>query len=183
METSNYAEVVVYRETKKLVIRYFIFAVILSIYISFGMILLDVTPLAPLVFAVIAIVGCILIWRQKDIEYEYVICDGKVTFARIRGNVKRKVLLKADLYEAVYLGPSDCDEIIQKKSEITNYMNFTSRRPDAKEYTLIQKYDNRVYAIRFEPNEKFLDCARWKMNRRYKLYDEDKEALMKKENS
>ena len=61
-------------------------------------------------FALVPLLLWILVfvtWRYTDIEYEYTITSGKLTFCKIYGNRTRKRMFEMDLRDAVLIAPLD----------------------------------------------------------------------------
>ena len=61
-------------------------------------------------FALIPLLLWILVfvtWRYTNVEYEYTITSGKLTFSKIYGNRSRKRMFEMDLRDAVLIAPLD----------------------------------------------------------------------------
>lgn len=113
----------------------------------------------------------IFIFGRLKAEFEYIYADGQIDFDRIRGNAKRKTLLRVDLENAEIVAPS-------RSAEIANHhgggnmkvKNFSSFDPAANTYTMIVRKDGDLYKIIFEPSERLVKSMKRKNPRKVVEY-------------
>lgn len=63
--------------------------------------------LAPIIFIGFAL------WRHSNIDYEYVICDGKMEMIKIIGGAKRKVLYRQKILDMEIIAPANGEWAVQ----------------------------------------------------------------------
>jgi len=117
------------------------------LYILGGLLIAIKTALAAL-FALAPVTLWILVfftWRFTDVDYEYSITSGELTFSKIYGNRMRRRVLKLELRSASVIAPLDNAEHSAKAA---------AWRPE-REYSAISSTDAPdIYYILFEDNSK-----------------------------
>jgi len=105
---------------------------LLFFYISFGITALIMGIVTRLIAPMIALVPvCIWIlvfftWRYTNVEYEYSITSGELTFAKIYGNRSRRRVLTLQLRDAVRIAPLDNGEHSAKATAWKPELDFSA---------------------------------------------------------
>lgn len=138
---------------------------LLAMFLTFA-----ITPSFFTIFVLICI-GMGFLFPRLNIEYEYVYCDGQIDFDRISGKAKRKRMLRIDLEQVEIVAPVTSHDLDSYKNN-NNYKlrDFTSLKKDAKPYAAYYINGEKRYKVLFEPNEKMLECMRYKAPRKVKTY-------------
>lgn len=135
----------------------------------FSFLLVSVIPYL-IIVPFLMIMLSIFIFRRLNAEFEYIYADGQIDFDRIRGNAKRKTLLRVDLETAEIVAPSNSNEIKNYNSQNARIKDFTSFDKEAKTYTMIVRKDGDLYKIFFEPSERLIKSMKRKNPRKVVEY-------------
>ncbi len=132
-------------------------------------ILLVLAMMAPLAFAIPAVLGAVL-WYflsfRGDIEYEYTYYDGELRFARIKAKSKRKSLGEVQMEDVLAFAPKGDRSVYKYENDKSiGYKNLTSGTPDAKVYELVFKAEKGINRYEIEPDEEMLDAIMVKYSR------------------
>ena len=146
------------KDTKNKLLRAFL----ILFYVAFvvgSLIFGFVTAFIPLLALVPLVLWIIIFftWRYVNLEYEYVVESGVITFTKIYNNRTRKTALSFDIRSAEYIGPSS-DTDMQKK--VADYdprheYCFASSKTAPDAYTaLFQNEEGHKCAISFAADER-----------------------------
>lgn len=101
-----------------------------------------------------------LAFRNTNVEYEYLFVTGSLTIDKILGKSKRKKAWEGTMDEIQIIAPSDSAVLNDYKAANQEQMDFSSKMPGAKTYTLIAQTGGKNVKIIFEPNDAMLQCFR-----------------------
>ena len=124
-----------------------IIAVTLSIFLGLG------RPLW-FILTIILIVVSAIVFRNMNIEYEYIYFNGELDIDRICGKQSRKRVYSTDINEVLVVAPLGSLELQQYRKE--KGFDYSSKRPEANVYELVSNHRGKRVKIAFEPNEKML---------------------------
>ena len=143
----------------------------LLILLTLASFLLSITvSFALFTFVMVCIVAISFIFPRLNVEYEYVYCDGQIDFDRISGGAKRKRMLRIDMEQVEAVGPQNAHELDSLRNNSSYVLkNFSSLRKDVKVYEAYFISGENRYKILFEPNQKMLDCMKYKAPRKVTL--------------
>lgn len=110
------------------------------------------------------------VFSRLNAEFEYIYADGQLDFDRIRGNAKRKTLLRVDLENAEIVAPSRSPELQKHDLKKVKLKNFTSFTPEAKTYTMIVRKEGEAFKILFEPSDRLIKSMKRKNPRKVVEY-------------
>ncbi|WP_124067673.1 DUF6106 family protein [Clostridium sp. E02] len=126
-------------------------------------IFLSITP-AFGIFGVIILfavgAGTYFVFRNSEVEYEYLFVTNMITIDRIYGRSKRKKAWEGTMDEVQIVAPTDSDEVKNHETSNMKLLDFSSHVNGKKTYTLISQSGSETVKILFEPNDKLLQCMR-----------------------
>ena len=123
-------------------------ATVLAFFIAFMM---PVGILLPVVMIVIDV----LVFRNLNVEYEYIFVNGDLDIDRIMNKSRRKRMFSTDADQMELLAPVGAVELMQYK-KIKTY-DYTSGKGDAEVYALIAPNKGEKCKVLFEPNETIVE--------------------------
>ncbi len=157
----TYCEKIVKRKTSggSLVLR-FLAVLCTTIVMLFGTLVMGL-------FGIIG--GILLIWldtiifRNTDVEYEYIYISGELVIDAIYGKKKRKRCRKLDMRKLEILAPVDSDKVKDcQGSRILKYADYSSGMEDTKKYAfIIQEGEGDIYKFVFEPSEEMINSIKF----------------------
>ncbi|WP_349671992.1 DUF6106 family protein [Lacrimispora sp.] len=101
-----------------------------------------------------------VVFRNSDVEYEYLFVTNTLSIDRIYGKSKRKKGWEGSMEEIQIVAPTGSTEARDHESGTMKVLDFSSKTPDAKTYTLISQSGSERTKIIFEPNDKLLRCMK-----------------------
>lgn len=101
-----------------------------------------------------------VVFRNSDVEYEYLFVTNTLSIDRIYGKSKRKKGWEGSMEEIQIVAPTGSTEARDHESGNMKVLDFSSKSPDAKTYTLISQSGSERTKIIFEPNDKLLRCMK-----------------------
>ncbi len=101
-----------------------------------------------------------VVFRNSDVEYEYLFVTNTLSIDRIYGKSKRKKAWEGSMEEIQIVAPTGSTEARDHETGNMKVLDFSSKSPDAKTYTLISQSGSERTKIIFEPNDKLLRCMR-----------------------
>ena len=107
------------------------------------------------ILPVVMIVIDVLMFRNLNVEYEYVFVNGDLDIDKIMNKARRKRMFSVDADQMELLAPVGAVELMQYK-KIKTY-DYTSGKKDAKIYALIASNKGEVCKVLFEPNETIVE--------------------------
>lgn len=111
------------------------------------------------------------IFSRLKAEFEYIYADGQIDFDRIRGNAKRKTLLRVDIEQVEIIAPTRSNEIQNfSRNGGMKVRDFTSFDPEAKTFSMILRKDGETMKIMFEPSERLIKSMKRKQPRKVVEY-------------
>ena len=97
--------------------------------------------------------------RRMDVEYEYTYFEGSLDIAKVMNKQFRKELFSTSIKEDMEIvAPSDHADL--KYHQVDKTLDYSSRMPENKTYTMVTKYKGQKVKVIFEPNEKMLNGMR-----------------------
>ena len=101
-------------------------------------------------------------WRYVQVEFEYSVVSGSVTFAAIYGNRSRKKLCEVKIKDCVTIAPAN-DKYTHLIDRFAPEKTIDCRSFDGAEdgYFLLSESDGKKIAVYFEATEKFLKICRF----------------------
>ena len=114
-----------------------------------------VSVLLVFVIPVGIILPVVLMFRNLNVEYEYVFVNGDLDIDKIMNKARRKRMFSVDADQMELLAPVGAVELMQYK-KIKTY-DYTSGKKDAKIYALIASNKGEVCKVLFEPNETIVE--------------------------
>jgi hypothetical protein len=154
-----YAEWLVKRKTPAYMLLVKIAMVILCVIAFF----LATSPVLGILGVVILFAvgaGAYFVFRNSEVEFEYLYVDKQLSIDRIYGKAKRKKAWEGTIDEIQIVAPTGSTEAKDHETSNMKVLDFSSHQPDAKTYTLISQAGSTATKVIFEPNEKILKCMR-----------------------
>lgn len=108
-----------------------------------------------IILPVVMIVIDVLMFRNLNVEYEYVFVNGDLDIDKIMNKDRRKRMFSVDADQMELLAPVGAVELMQYK-KIKTY-DYTSGKKDEKIYALIASNKGEVCKVLFEPNETIVE--------------------------
>lgn len=162
MNNETYAEWLVKRTTpvyayiaRAAMIFLCVIAAILSVITVWGIIVLAV-----------AAVATYFLFLNLNLEFEYLVVNDRLTIDKIMSKTRRKKAWEGTMEEIQIIAPSDSYVLKDYERPGTKTLNFSSKAPDAKTYTLIHQAGGNGTKVIFEPNDKILHCLRMRSPRK-----------------
>ncbi len=135
-------------------------AIILGVAAVFIIAMRYFRMLAPLLILGAAFGGWVL-WTRTNIEYEYSLSNGELTFDVIYGQQKRKKLKEINLREKVeVLAPVSNDFSDDLNRNVSQNIDYSSSPSASGRYFMIINGEKGFERIFFEPDEKMLKSIR-----------------------
>lgn len=119
-----------------------------------SLILLLKTPFA-LILTMVLIALDIFLFRNMDLEYEYLFVNGELDVDKIIARSKRKKVFSANVEELELLAPTGSSELRLVQAEKT--YNYSSIAEGRKTYELIVSQKGQKIKVIFEPNDTILN--------------------------
>lgn len=152
-----YAEWLVKRKTPATAFVLKVFMVFVCVIAFF----LSVTPMLGIFGMVIllaAIGATYFVFRNSEMEFEYLYVTSQLSIDRIYGRAKRKKAWEGTMDEIQIIAPTGSYLLKDHETSNMKTLDFSSHEPNAKTYTLISQSGAQATRIIFEPNEKMLHC-------------------------
>ena len=105
-------------------------------------------------------VGAYFVFRNSEVEFEYLYVTNQLTIDRIYGRMKRKKAWEGSMDEIQIVAPTDSTEARDHETSNMKLLDFSSHAPESKTYTLISQAGGNTTKIIFEPNDKLLHCMK-----------------------
>lgn len=154
MNNEAYAEWLVKRKTpayafalKAVMILLCVVSVFMAITTVFGVIIMTVAGFLTY-----------LVFRNLNVEYEYLYVTGQLTIDKIMGQSKRKKVWEGSLEEIQIIAPSDSYVLKDYETSNIKTADYSSGDKTAKTYALISQSGSNSTKIIFEPNDRMLRC-------------------------
>lgn len=100
------------------------------------------------------------VFRNSEVEFEYLYVTNTLSIDRIYGRSKRKKAWEGSMEGIQIVAPTDSTEARDHETKNMKLLDFSSHVPGAKTYTLISQSGAETTKIIFEPNDKLLQCMR-----------------------
>lgn len=100
------------------------------------------------------------VFRNSQVEYEYLYVSNTLSIDQIYGKSKRKKAWEGSMEGVRIVAPTGSTEARDHENGTMKVLDFSSRVPGAKTYTLISQSGAETTKIIFEPNDKLLTCMR-----------------------
>lgn len=118
----------------------------------------SVNMIAFLLFVVFLVLDVFLL-KRLDVEYEYAYFDGTLDIAKIMSKQYRKEVFSTNIKEEMeILAPTDSPDL--KYYNVEKTLDYTTKYPEKKTYTMVTLYKGQKVKVIFEPNEKMLNSMR-----------------------
>lgn len=99
-----------------------------------------------------------LVHRNCNVEFEYLFVNAQLTVDKILGRSKRKSAWEGTVENMELVAPSDHFALREYKDQSRKKLDFSSRLPGAKTYTIMYQSGPDKLEITIEPDEKILKC-------------------------
>ncbi len=126
----------------------------------------------PLVI-ILAFGGGLLIYfylPTRNVEYEYIFCDGQIDFDKIMSGERRKHVARIDMEQVVVCAPEKSNALLGYKRDGIKVYNFTSLTENARVWGIVANEGNKQSLYYFEPSEEMLRRMKQKGNRKIVEY-------------
>ena len=100
------------------------------------------------------------VFRNSEVEFEYLYVTNTLSIDRIYGRSKRKKAWEGSMEGISIVAPTDSTQARDHETNNMKLLDFSSRLPGSKTYTLISKSGGETTKIIFEPNDKLLHCMK-----------------------
>ena len=101
-----------------------------------------------------------LVYRNMNVEYEYLYVGGQFSIDKILGKSKRKKAWEGAMEEIQVIAPSDSYVLKDYGGKDRKKLDFSSQKPGVKTYTVIHQSGPQTTEVVIEPNDKMLQCFR-----------------------
>ncbi len=101
-----------------------------------------------------------LVFRNSEVEFEYLFVTSSLSIDRIYGKSKRKKAWEATMEEIQIIAPTGSIEARDHETKEMKVLDFSSKTPNAKTYTMISQSGSERTKVIFEPNDKLLRCIK-----------------------
>lgn len=113
------------------------------------------------VFILFAALGATyFVFRNSEVEFEYLFVTNTLSIDRIYGRSKRKKAWEGSMDGIQIVAPTDTTEARDRETSNMKVLDFSSNVPGVKTYTLISQSGSETTKIIFEPNDKLLHCMK-----------------------
>lgn len=100
------------------------------------------------------------VFRNSEMEFEYLYVTNTLSIDRIYGRSKRKKAWEGSMEGIQIVAPTGSTEARDHETGNMKILDFSSHVPGAKTYTLISQSGAETIKILFEPNDKLLHCMK-----------------------
>lgn len=101
-----------------------------------------------------------LVFRNSEVEFEYLFVTSSLSIDRIYGKSKRKKAWEASMEEIQIVAPTGSTEARDHETKDMKVLDFSSQLPGTKTYTIISQSGSERTKVIIEPNDKLLRCMR-----------------------
>lgn len=109
--------------------------------------------------AFIVIAVDIFLFPRMNVEFEYLYFNGDLDIDKIFNKSSRKRMFRTNIKEDMYLiAPTGASELYQFRE--MKKLDFSTRNPENKTYTMIATHKGEKVQVIFEPNEEILKGIR-----------------------
>ena len=99
------------------------------------------------------------VFKRLDVEFEYTYFEGTLDIAKIMSKQSRKELFSTDIKEEMeIMAPTGTPEV--ERYEVAKVLDYSTKNPENKTYTMITLHKGQKVKMIFEPNEKMLNSMR-----------------------
>ena len=130
---------------------------VLAVPIGFAILCLAV-QLYPVAILPLSLLGVVLFfWKIFNVEYEYSLTSGMMTFSRINGNMRRKKLLELHIKELHEIAPytDEAKAHLETLPLVKNHIYVSSMAANDIYYSVFEQ-DKDLQVVYFEATEKAL---------------------------
>lgn len=128
--------------------------------IAFFLSISPVLGIFGLVILLVVALGTYFVFRNSEVEYEYLYVTNTLSIDRIYGRSKRKKAWESSMEEIRIVAPTGSTEARDHETNSMKVLDFSSHVPGAKTYTLISQSGAETFKVIFEPNDRLLHCMR-----------------------
>ena len=101
----------------------------------------------------------VYLFPRLNVEFEYTYFEGTLDIAKIMNKQARKEMFSTDIKEDMeIIAPTDSPEL--QYHQVEKILDFSTRIPENKTYTMVTLYKGQKVKMIFEPNEKMLNSMR-----------------------
>ncbi len=154
-----YAEWLVKRKTPAYAMLFKIGMGILCV-VAFFLSISPVFGIFGVIFLLAAGAATYFVFRNSEVEYEYLYVTNTLSIDRIYGRSKRKKAWEGSMEGIQIVAPTNSTEVRDHETSNMKVLDFSSQVPGTKTYTLISQSGAETTKIIFEPNEKLLHCMK-----------------------
>lgn len=100
----------------------------------------------------------VFMFRQTDVEYEYLYLSGECQFDKICGRTRRKGCGKLEMDKVEIVAPEDSDKLAEFEKQVYKLRDFSSRDTNAKNrYVAFERKDSSLIKVIFEPSDAIIN--------------------------
>ena len=134
-------------------------ALIVGIVLALGLSMLVRNPILGPIAAALVVVAIFFMPRLSNVEYEYIFCDGEISFDRIVGGASRKTMLKIDMDNVEVICAPDKRTQYEGQA-VSSVKDFSKRKANA--YMILISRESGKQKIYFDPSDKMVQCMYYK---------------------
>lgn len=124
----------------------------------------DLALILPILPFIVAICGIMyVVFPKLNLDYEYIYCEDRLDFDRIRGKATRKNMLRIEMETVDLVAPITSSKLEQYKD--LPIKDFSSKKEDDK-YVIVTTVKEKKTKILFEPSERMVECMYMKAPRK-----------------
>lgn len=115
-----------------------------------------------MVYALLLIIAfvylAIFMFRQTDVEYEYLYLSGECQFDKICGKNKRKGCGKLEMEKVEIIAPEDSEKLAEFEKQVYKLRDFSSHDTTVENrYVAFERKDSNLIKVIFEPSEAIIN--------------------------
>lgn len=128
--------------------------------------ILSITTVWGIIVLAAVAVATYFLFLNLNLEFEYQVVNDQLTIDKIMSKTRRKKAWEGTMEEIQIIAPSDSYVLKDYERPGTKTLNFASKVPGVKTYTIIHQAGSNATKIIFEPNDKILHCLRMRSPRK-----------------
>lgn len=137
---------------------------ILMVFLCVVSVLLGMSPFFGVIGVIVMFLvfgGTYLVFRNVNVEYEYLCVEGQLSIDKILGQSKRKKVVDCTKEEIQVVAPLDNYALKDRETSNMKTVDCSSGAGSAKKYAVIIQSGEATTKVIFEPNDKMLQCFRY----------------------
>lgn len=119
---------------------------------------LALSTMLGIIALVLAVAATYFVFRNLNVEFEYLFVTGQLSIDKIMGQSRRKKVWEGTMEEIQIIAPADSYVLKDYENSNMKLLDFSTHEANAKVFGLIARKGGETVKILFEPNEKMLRC-------------------------